>query len=99
MFPNNNRRPFAHILAVARFGKIRQYGYIDSLTLTSPRSKYDQIGWEDYPGTSLISALITLGYAVYLVWDQKQAWQGLKLVTYTSLWLILFVISIIVVAT
>jgi hypothetical protein len=41
-------------LAAARFGKIRQYGHIDSLTSTSPRSKYGQIGWEDYPGTSLV---------------------------------------------
>jgi len=54
LFPNNNRRPLCHILAAARFGKIRQYNYIDSLPSTSPRSKYDKIGFEDYPRTGLV---------------------------------------------
>jgi hypothetical protein len=57
LFLNNNWRPLPHILAAACFGKIHQYGYIDSLTSTSPRSKYDQTGFEDYSGTSLINGV------------------------------------------
>lgn len=45
----------------------------------------------------LVSALVTLGYTVYLIWDKKQVREGLTLVTYTAWWLMVFVVSVIVV--
>jgi hypothetical protein len=40
--------------------------------------------------SALVSALITLGYMVYLIWDRKQVKEGLRVVTYTALWLLVF---------
>src|SRR3989338_1124144 len=45
--------------------------------------------------SALISALVTLGYTVYLIWDKKQVREGLMLVTYTALCLMAFVMSVI----
>lgn len=45
--------------------------------------------------SALVSALLTLGYPVYLFWVKKQRSKGLKLVTYTTSWLIGFIILII----
>jgi hypothetical protein len=45
--------------------------------------------------SALASALLTLGYSVYLIWDRKQVKEGLKLVVYTSGWLALFIVTVI----
>jgi len=41
--------------------------------------------------SALISALITLGYPIILIWKKKQTIEALKLVTYTAGWLIVFI--------
>jgi len=46
--------------------------------------------------SALISALITLGYPVYLIWDKREVKEGLLLVAETSAWLVLFVVLMII---
>ena len=47
--------------------------------------------------SALVSALITLGYTVYLIWDKKQVKEGLMLTVYTAGYLLIFVVGVIVV--
>lgn len=42
--------------------------------------------------SALICALIALGYPFIIFWDKKNTKQALKMVVYTSSWLILFVV-------
>jgi hypothetical protein len=45
-----------------------------------------------FVSSALISALIMLGYPVYLIWEKKRVVDGLCLIAYSSGWLVLFVI-------
>ncbi len=45
--------------------------------------------------SALISALIVLGYPVFLFWEKKERLQAIKLTAYTASWLLSFVILII----
>ena len=40
--------------------------------------------------SALISALIVLGYPIYLIWQKKQIAMALRLIGYTAGWLIAF---------
>jgi hypothetical protein len=42
--------------------------------------------------SALVSALFTLGYPAYLIFKKREFWRALKLVLYTVLWLIFFII-------
>lgn len=42
--------------------------------------------------STLVCALIALGYPITVFWDKKNTKQALKLVFYTAAWLMLFVI-------
>ncbi len=46
--------------------------------------------------SALICALLTLGYPAILLWQKKQTNQAIKLVIYTTGWLFLFTLLIIV---
>ena len=48
-----------------------------------------------FVASALISALLVLGYPVILFFEKKQATEALKLVAYTTAWLILFVLFLI----
>ncbi|PIZ43765.1 hypothetical protein COY33_00940 [candidate division WWE3 bacterium CG_4_10_14_0_2_um_filter_42_7] len=43
--------------------------------------------------SALISALIVLGYPIYIFFDKKQVGESLKLIGLTTFWLFFFVIS------
>lgn len=42
--------------------------------------------------SALISALLVLGYPIILFWEKKQTVKALKLVVYTTAWLIFFIL-------
>jgi hypothetical protein len=42
--------------------------------------------------SALISALLVLGYPLYLIWQKKQIGKALRLIGYTTCWLIGFVL-------
>jgi hypothetical protein len=42
--------------------------------------------------SALISALLVLGYPIYLIWQKKQIQKALRLVAYTAAWLTGFVL-------
>ena len=48
-----------------------------------------------FTASTLVCALIALGYPVYLFWEKKQGVRALKLVGYTVLWLVFFILTII----
>lgn len=48
-----------------------------------------------FVASALISALLVLGYPFILFWEKKQTVEALKLVGYTTAWLIFFVFLII----
>lgn len=45
-----------------------------------------------FVASALISALLMLGYPVYLMWEKKRVTDGLRLIIYSTGWLVLFVI-------
>lgn len=45
--------------------------------------------------SALVSSLLTLGYPALLLWQKKQPAQALRLVSYTTGWLILFTLFVI----
>ncbi len=45
--------------------------------------------------SALIAALLTLGYPFVLFWKKKQTMQALKLVGYTAVWLVFFIVVVI----
>jgi len=45
--------------------------------------------------SALIAALLTLGYPFVLFWKKKQTMQALRLVGYTAVWLVFFIVLII----
>ena len=45
--------------------------------------------------SALISGVITLGYPTYLAWKQKEFKLAIKTVAATSVWLILFIITLV----
>lgn len=45
-----------------------------------------------FVASALISALITLGYPMILIWQEKRVADGVRLIAYTAAWLALFVI-------
>ena len=47
-----------------------------------------------FVASALISALIILGYPFYLFWEEKKTKKALKLVAYTTVWLIFFLLMI-----
>jgi len=42
--------------------------------------------------SALISALLVLGYPLYLFWQKKQTQKAIRLVGYTAIWLVSFVL-------
>jgi hypothetical protein len=42
--------------------------------------------------SALISGLLVLGYPLYLFWHKKQTQKALRLVGYTALWLVSFIL-------
>jgi len=44
--------------------------------------------------SSLICALLALGYPIFLFWEKKKKAEALRLVGWTALWLVLFVLLI-----
>jgi hypothetical protein len=49
--------------------------------------------------SALISALLVLGYPIILFWDKKQTTEAVKLVIYTTGWLILFILLLLSILT
>jgi uncharacterized membrane protein len=45
--------------------------------------------------SALICALITFSYPVYLFWEEKKVKESLRVVSYTAVWLSLFVLAVI----
>jgi len=45
-----------------------------------------------FVASALISALLVLGYPIYLMWEKKRVTDGLLLIAYSTGWLVLFVI-------
>jgi uncharacterized membrane protein YidH (DUF202 family) len=45
--------------------------------------------------SALIATLLTLGYPFVLFWEKKQTMQALKLVGYTAVWLVFFIVVVI----
>jgi hypothetical protein len=45
--------------------------------------------------SALISALLVLGYPIILFWEKKKTSEAIRLVAYTTGWLVLFVLVII----
>lgn len=43
--------------------------------------------------SALVSALITLGYPVILIWKKNEVTKALKLVAFTAFWLMVFILS------
>lgn len=50
-----------------------------------------------FVASALICALLTLGYPIVLFWEREQTIKALKLVVYTTAWLIFFVLLVILV--
>lgn len=46
-----------------------------------------------FVASALVSALLVLGYPFYLFWQKKQTQKALKLVGYTTIWLVGFIFS------
>ena len=46
--------------------------------------------------SAIIAALVVLGYPFMLFWEEKKAQEALKLVAYTTVWLIVFVLLTII---
>lgn len=47
--------------------------------------------------SALVVALFTLAYPIMLFWDEKKTKEALKLIGYTVIWLIFYIVSIMVV--
>src|SRR3989344_9421153 len=63
------------------FGKMPEYfGPVLMLTLLST--------------SALICALITLAYPAFLIWKKNQLVKALKLIGFTAVWMVLFVVLI-----
>lgn len=45
-----------------------------------------------FAASALISALLTLGYPVYLFWQKKERVKALKVASYTAGWLVFFIL-------
>ncbi len=48
-----------------------------------------------FVASALVSALLVLGYPVFLFWEKKEKVEALKLVACTTAWLIAFILLII----
>jgi hypothetical protein len=42
--------------------------------------------------SALVSALLVLGYPFFLFWQKKQTQKAIKLVAYTAIWLLVFIL-------
>ena len=88
---------------VALFQSLSLIAYISLVGLLMSRTEhwFDQV--PDFIGISffltifttsaLISVTITLGYPAYLFWKNKKMDQSIKLIVYTIIWLIFFILS------
>jgi len=50
-----------------------------------------------FVASALICALLVLGYPLILFWERKQTTKALKLVAYTTAWLVFFIFLIILI--
>ena len=47
--------------------------------------------------SALISALLVLGYPIILFWKKKQVMKALRLVAYTTCWLVFFIFVVLII--
>jgi|GEM_PF-958740 hypothetical protein len=103
MVKENQELPLSKIALIQAMSLIAYCGLV-ALIFSRGNSWFGPMSWWGpllflvlFVVSALISALVTLGYPVYLIWDKKQVKDGLRLIAYTAGWLALFVVIVIVI--